>query len=110
MAQTPDPKEMRELRNTVELMDALSQEAFAQISAIAKLAVWSLESPDGYQHIELVANALKAIWGQADDALENVNRQADLIGCSYLDRSERRRLEASSEAHARRVAHAHKSH
>jgi hypothetical protein len=52
----------KQLRETIKLMDCLAQSGFSEISSIAKLALSYLETPDGYRHIDNIANALVAIW------------------------------------------------
>lgn len=41
------PEVIQGLRDAVNTMDSLSQNGFSEIAAIAKLALRSLESPDG---------------------------------------------------------------
>ena len=86
--------EVQKLRNAVEFMDCLSQGGFSEIASIAKLALSSLETPDGYRHLDNIANALKAIWGKADDIQNCINSQAEEVGCNYVDDAQRRRWDA----------------
>jgi hypothetical protein len=86
--------EVQKLRNAVEFMDCLSQSGFSEISSIAKLALSRLETPDGYRHLDNIVNALKAIWGKADDIQNCTNSEAEQVGCNYVDDAQRRRWDA----------------
>lgn len=90
--------EVQKLRNAVEFMDCLSQGGFSEIASIAKLALSSLETPDGYRHLDNIANALKAIWGKADNIQNCINSEAEQVGCNYTDDDQRRRWDALRQA------------
>jgi hypothetical protein len=94
----PATEELKKLRCTVQNMDSLSQGGFSEISSIAKLALSSLETPDGYRHLDDIANALAAIWGKAQDIQNCINGEAGEVGCSYADDAQRRRWDAESQA------------
>lgn len=83
-----------ELRAAIDLLDNLSQEGLSEITAIAKLALLSLESPDSYRHLDNIAHALKAIWSKANDTQDSINGEAERVGCNHVDKAERRRWEA----------------
>lgn len=95
--QHTDP-EVEKLRAAVNFMDCLSQGAFSEISSIAKLALAYMETPDGYRHPDNIAQALRAIWGNADDIQNCINSEAARVGCNYTDDAERRRWEAYRQA------------
>ncbi len=80
--------------STINFMDCLSQGGFSEISSIAKLALSRLETPDGYQHLDDIANALAAIWGTAERIQNCINSEAELVGCNYVDDAQRRRWDA----------------
>lgn len=103
--QHTDP-EVQKLRNTVEFIDCLSQGGFSEIASIAKLALSSLETPDGYRHLDNIANALKAIWGKADDTQNCIGREAEQVGCDYTDDDQLRRWAAFRQAREAGVAEA----
>ncbi len=90
--------EIQNLRAAVNAMDRLSQGGFTEIASIAKLALARLETPDGHQHIGDIANALKVIWGTADEIADCINFEAGNVGCNYVDESLRRRM-AAEQAH-----------
>lgn len=90
--------EVQSLRDAVEVMDSLSQEGFAEISSIAKLALSALETPDGYRHMGNIVNAFKAIWGGADDIQNCINAEAEGVGCNYVDEAQGRRWAAERQA------------
>lgn len=90
--------EVQKLRNAVEFMDCLSQSGFSEIASIAQLALSSLETPDGYRHLDNIANALKAIWGKAEDIQNYISSEAEQVGCNYTDDDQRRRWDALRQA------------
>ena len=91
------------LRSALLDIDAFSQEGFTAIATIAKLALKSLESPDGYdeQRFDDLANAFQAILKQALETEACINGEADAVGCGWLDEAAGRRA-AAHLAHARR--------
>lgn len=93
--------EVQKLRNLVVDIDCLSQCGFSEISSIAKLALSRLETPDGHRHIDDIANALKAIWGKADEIKSCIYFQAEDVGCNYVDEAQQRRWDAKREASVR---------
>lgn len=97
--------EVQSLRDAVETMDSLSQEGFAEIASIAKLALAALETPDGYRQMCNIVNAFKAIWGKADDIQNCINCAAEGVGCSYVDEAQNRRLAAQYQALKAAPAH-----
>jgi len=90
----PVVPEAQKLRGVIEFMDCLSQGGLSEISSIAKLALSRLETPDGYDHLDDIANALAAIWGKADETQNCINAEAEQVGCNYIDEAWRRRLTA----------------
>lgn len=79
-------------------MDCLSQGGFSEIASVAKLALSSLETPDGYRNLGNIVNALKAIRGKADDIQSCINSEAEQVGCNYTDDGQRRRRDALRQA------------
>jgi len=88
---------IKELGDAIRMMDCLSQDGFSQISAIAKLALRSLESPNGHLHIDNVFSALEAIAGKADDIENIINSEAEGVGFHYQDAALGNCWSASSE-------------
>lgn len=84
-AQEAKEPTIKELGDAIRMMDCLSQDGFSQISAIAKLALKSLQSPDGHQHIGNVFSALEAIASKADDVENIINSEAEGVGFQYQD-------------------------
>ncbi|WP_342616963.1 hypothetical protein [Rhodoferax sp. GW822-FHT02A01] len=101
------PEEIQKLHATVNLMDCLSQGGFSEISSIAKLALISLETPEGHRHLDNVVRALESIWGKADEIQNSINWEAEQVGCNYVDEAERRRQDARRMARAQEVGVAH---
>ncbi len=82
----------------IEMMDSLSQEGFQQIMSIAKLALLSLESPEGHRSLTALAYALEAIQGKAEDAMTSINYEAEKVACPWRDAAHERRGRAAREA------------
>jgi hypothetical protein len=88
-----------QLQAAITDMDNLAQCGFSEISAIAKLALAALETPDGHKFHENIALALQAIWGRANDAENCINYRAEQVGCNWRDPASERRYAAAREAH-----------
>ncbi|MBG6247002.1 MULTISPECIES: hypothetical protein [Symbiopectobacterium] len=88
---TPD---VSKLQDTINYMDCLSQSGFSEISSIAKLAISWLETPEWYNHLEVVADALTAIYGKADDMQNVINSEAENVNCNFKDEAFVRRMTA----------------
>lgn len=103
MSKTPSAMtaDAQKLRATVNYMDNLSQGGFSEIAAIAKLALMSLETPEGHRHLDNVVHALRNIWGRADDVQNSINCEAEEVGCNYVDEAEQRRQDARQAARER---------
>ncbi|MCO6427121.1 hypothetical protein [Nitrosomonas communis] len=86
------------LRFTLFNIDALSQDGLSEISSISRLALASLETPEGYRHMDDIANALRAIWSKAEDIQGCINAQAEDVGCNYVDNAQSRRWAAERKA------------
>jgi hypothetical protein len=74
----------KDLRETIEHMDALSQEAFSEIDAIALLIERVIEAPDSRQAIVqmAIATAAGAIRRIATDNADRINGAAEAVGCN----------------------------
>ncbi|SFI96281.1 hypothetical protein [Nitrosomonas sp. Nm34] len=92
---TPIP-EAQDLRDAVQLIDCISQSVLPQIVSIAKLAFSYLEIPENRKDIDNVLSALQAIWEKAEELECSINNEAEEVGCNYVDKAWRRRLEAES--------------
>lgn len=79
-------------------IDAMAQEGFSEIEAIAKLAEKWLERPDSYRHLNVVSAALRAIWGKAQKSEECISNFADRLGCGHFDEGLQRVLAAERKA------------
>ncbi|PTQ88354.1 hypothetical protein C8R30_15311 [Nitrosomonas nitrosa] len=94
-------EEIEKLRSVITDMDSLAQEGFLGIRSIAKLALLSLETPEGHRHIEDVAQALNTIWATAESMGDCVKSRAEDAGCNYTDDSRDRRHAAYMAAMAK---------
>lgn len=88
--------EIKTLRDTVKTMDCLAQRGLSQIEAIARLAILSLETPDGQRNTDALSHALRVIADMAFRTGDSVSFEADEVGCRYVDDAHARRLVASS--------------
>ncbi len=78
------------LRSTVSFMDELSQSAFSEIAAIARLALNSMEAPR--RNEEDIARALDNIAWRAENTADDINRAAGEVECAYTDEAALRRV------------------
>jgi len=76
--------EALDLCNTISRMDSLSQGGFAAVAAVAKRALARLDTPDGRSHPERMADALRAIWGTAEQFGNDINCEAEGVGCNHV--------------------------
>lgn len=98
------PTSTTALESAIESMDAISQEAFGGITAIAKLTLALLETPKGYHQIEEVAQALSTIWSLAERAENTIHDEAGTVGCFYENDASERRC-AARQTFLRGVCH-----
>ena len=84
------------LGETINLLDCLAQDGFSKISAIAKLARRSLETPEGHQHIGDIFSALEAIAHTADEYENSINYEAESAGFNYKEANLRKCWTASA--------------
>lgn len=101
----PSPS-LETLSEAIRSIDQCSQECFSEISAVAQLALASLESPEAYRNLDSLTYALRAIWGRAEEAQNLVNDQASEVGCGYVDEAKRRRWAAHAAARQHEPRHA----
>lgn len=87
------------LKAAITEMDALSQNGFSEIAAIANLALLALEHRDAPHRMEHIAYAFSAICGVAECAENCINSQAEEVGCNYIDQASHRRMDARRAAH-----------
>jgi hypothetical protein len=83
-----------DLLNTIQTMDALSQEGFSQIAAIASLALLAMETA-APNDVANVVQALRAISGKAHDIENCINYEAEMVGGNYVDMDRRKKLLAA---------------
>lgn len=86
--------EAQRLRNSVKDMDAMSQEGFGNIEALARVTLLALKTPDAHRSTELIARVLEAIRGIAQTSLDAVNSTAEAVGCNWFEADELHRAEA----------------
>ncbi|WP_370306174.1 hypothetical protein [Sinimarinibacterium flocculans] len=91
-----EQKDIRALENALSNIDAMSQSGFSRIAAMAKLALLSLETPQGYNHVSEIGTVLQAIVYIARETEDEINAAAECHGCNYIDKAERRRMDGLS--------------
>lgn len=82
------------LRNTIKSMDAMSQEGFGRIEALAKVALMALETPDAYRFEEMFAQVLETIASIAQTTMDASNLSAEGVGCDWTQHAADRRMAA----------------
>ena len=85
---------IEKLREAVHNVDAMSQEGFREIKAVARLTMFALMTPEGQRDTEAIANALQAIWNRAEQSESAINWEAEQVGLQYTDPDMVRRYEA----------------
>lgn len=87
-----------QLREAITEIDSMSQGAFSEIAALAKLALASLETPAAYDDPEGMVYVLSAIREKAKATENLINCAAEDVGCNYKDEAMYRRWAAQSKA------------
>jgi len=82
---------VEDLLDTIKTMDALSQEGFSQIAAIASLALLAMETA-APNDVANVVQALRAIRGKAYDIENCINTEAEMVGGNHVDLDRRKKL------------------
>lgn len=91
-------EDYKELQDTIQTMDALSQEGFDQIIAISNLILKSLELPRN--DLEDIAHAIKAIKHKSQMIMDCINGEAENVGCQHSDHeSMQRRFDAFRQSY-----------
>lgn len=78
----------------VETMDALSHDGFGRISGLARLALLSLETPEGHRSVEGLAAVLETICTIAEDTKNCINCEAGDVGFGHDEQGWKRRADA----------------
>ncbi|ELW7390667.1 hypothetical protein QLL80_004463 [Yersinia enterocolitica] len=90
-------EQISRLSAAVTDMDYLSQQALLEIVAITDLLLHWMESPECYQRMHMMADALNLISYRAQETIDNVGREAESVGCEYIDHERQRRLVAAKK-------------
>lgn len=96
----------QDLRAAVVTMDAICNDGFGQIGAIARLALFALETPSGQINQEDIALGLNAIASLARDMAGAINGEAKAVDCAAEDERSHARLQALIAARSAGGAHA----
>lgn len=87
--------ELDKLRQAVNLMDCLSQDAFSRIRGVCRLALQAMEQHAAPVSMEDLAQALRQIDQAADEAESCINVEAEKVGENYKDEAWYRRMDAA---------------
>ena len=77
-------EECARLRETILTMDCIQNAALDQIAGIAHLALYAMEVPEALRNPTWLAAALRLIAGQAEDASNVLNCEAESAGANDL--------------------------
>lgn len=80
-----------DLLDTIRTMDALSQEGFSRIAAIASLALLAMKTATPCDVMNVI-QALRAIRGTAQDIENCINYEAEQVGGNHVDPDRREKL------------------
>lgn len=97
---------VQRLRDTIKDMDAVSQDGFSRIEALARITLMALETPDAYRFTELIAQTLETIATVAQTSMDAVNSGAEGVGCNWVMQAEQRRMAAHRVAREREAQNA----
>lgn len=79
------PEDIGTVKETVLAIDRVSQDGFGRIHGLAKLALLSLETPEGHRNTGGLVAALTTISMIAEDMENCINDWAGHVGCAYRD-------------------------
>lgn len=80
--------ETRELCNSIQYIDCVSQEGLSQIEAIASLLESRIELGIKGEHIHLaeIYHSIGAIKLKAQEIRNDIKQQATSVGCAFTDK------------------------
>ena len=97
--------QVRELKESVRLLDCYAQEGLGSIESIAELALLAMETPKGQRDMERFAQAFDTIRRLAGETRELIGCEAEQKECGYQNNAgDRRRAACMEEHHARSAA------
>lgn len=82
------------VREATLMMDELAQCGFGRIKGLARLALLSLETPEGHRDVSALVAALTTIGMIAEDTANCINSEAGDVGCGHEDAGWKRRADA----------------
>lgn len=95
MRELKPSEQINVLSAAIKDMDCLSRQALSEIVAITDLLLHWMESPGCYDRMDKMADALTLISYRAQETIDNVGREAESVGCEYIDHGRQRRLVAA---------------
>lgn len=76
---------IEELRESLELVDSMSQDAFGRIQALCSLTLLAMQQHGHPVDMEYVAQVLIQIDQAAEEAESCINSAAERVACSHKD-------------------------
>lgn len=86
--------DLEAVKEATRMMDELAQCGFGRIKGLARLALLSLETPEGHRDVSALVAALTTIDMIAEDTANCINSEAGDVGCGHDDAGWRRRADA----------------
>ncbi|PJG63867.1 hypothetical protein CV016_04410 [Yersinia kristensenii] len=105
MSKQQTTQDMNALRAAVTDIDCLSQQTLLEIVAMAELLLHWMESPRCYERMGMMADTLNLISYRAQETVENIGREAESVGCEYIDHDRERRHAAAHQYKTGRGEH-----
>lgn len=91
--------DLEAVKEATRMMDELAQCGFGRIKGLARLALLSLETPEGHRDVSALVAALTTIEMIAEDTENCINSEAGDVGCGHDDAGWRRRADARRAFH-----------
>lgn len=91
--------DLEAVTEAARMMDELAQCGFGRIKGLARLALLSLETPEGHRDVSALVAALTTIGMIAEDTANCINSEAGDVGCGHQDDAWRRRADARRAFH-----------
>ncbi len=82
------------LRETLLLVDSVSQDTFSRIKSLCKVALLAMEQHGRPLDMEDLAQVLRQIEQASDEAENCINAETETVGCNHEDKNFHRRMDA----------------
>lgn len=85
---------LERMRDALNEIDTMSTHSFGGIRAMATCALAYMQTPDAYQHPDVLARIFGSIRAITDDAENYINATAGEFGCDHKDKEWLARMDA----------------